>query len=296
VRRPIALHVVDGTIRFRDARNGTRHDIGGINLKLMLDDPAGAAGAVGTLAWQGLLFDISATARRGGQMTGAHGPTQVTLALVGPPIDATYEGMLTIGDDVATAGTVSIKRLAYNGWRLGPGSLGVDAGGGTTKLTLRDLELYGGRANGTVTLDTTGATRVVKTDLQLTGVAVQPLLKDASAVEWLDGTGTLNLALEALGLSEPELLQSLRGRVQLAVADGGVTGLDVDRALRELQRGRLDRLAPRRGDRTLFQTLSASFDIAEGIARNEDLKLVSTHVRLEGAGKIELRGDRYYSK
>ncbi|HEX5957046.1 MAG TPA: AsmA family protein, partial [Hyphomicrobiaceae bacterium] len=286
--RPITLHVVDGTVRFRDARNGTGHDIGGINLELMLDDPAGAARAVGTLTWLGLPFEFSATATPARETTGGRGAAQVTLALVGPRIDATYEGTLTIGEAVATTGTVSIKRLAYENWRLGPGSLGVDADAGIAKLTVRDLGLYGGRANGTVTLDMTGTTRAVKTDLHLTGIAVQPLLKDAAGVDWLDGTGTLNLALEALGLSEPELLQSLRGRVQLAVADGGVSGLDVDRSLRELQRGRLDRLAPRRGDRTLFQTLSASFDIAEGIAGNEDLKLVSTHVRLEGAGKIEL--------
>mgnify|MGYP000051735825 CR=1 FL=1 len=39
-----------------------------------------------------------------------------------------------------------------------------------------------------------------------------------------------------------------------------LTGIDIDRGLRALQRGRLDRLAPRHEDRTPFSELSGSFE------------------------------------
>jgi AsmA protein len=72
------------------------------------------------------------------------------------------------------------------------------------------------------------------------------------------------------------------------MADGALTGFDVERILRALQRGRLDRLAPRRDDRTPFSALTGTFDIAGGVAKTADLKLVSKQVELKGEGQIEL--------
>jgi AsmA protein len=139
-----------------------------------------------------------------------------------------------------------------------------------------------------VTFDATGPASVLSASLKLTGVSMSPLLRDVAAIGWIDGRGTVTLDLTGRGSSEQPIVETLQGKVEMAVTDGAITGLDIDKSLRALQRGRLDRLAPRRDDRTPFSELSGSFDIADGVARNHDLKLASANLQLSGEGTIEL--------
>jgi AsmA protein len=194
--------------------------------------------------------------------------------------------------DIAAEGVLALQRLAYQGLKIGPARFGVSADAGVIKLALRQAEMYGGRGDGSLTVDTTGPTPAVAARLKLAGVSLLPLLRDAGGVGWLDGRADVALDLKGKGQSERQIVETLQGQVALGVTEGAVTGIDIDKTMRALQRGRLDRLAPRREDRTPFSELTGSFDIANGIARNQDLKLVSTHVQLGGAGKIELAARR----
>jgi AsmA protein len=189
---------------------------------------------------------------------------------------------------VTAEGALSVARFNYGGVKIGPGELAVSVAAGTARLTLHEVHLYEGRGQGTLTLDATGETPALAASLKLAGLSVLPLLADTGGIAWIEGRATLGLELTAHGRSEQQIAETLRGKAQFAVAEGAVAGIDLDRSLRALQRGRLDRLAPRREDRTPFSELSGSFDIADGIAKNQDLKLVSAHLQLTGEGKVEL--------
>ena len=285
--RPLAVRVVDGTVRYRDARSGASYEIDALNASMTADNARGEVHLAGTFGWQGEAFRFSAAlpeaALRGERAA------QVALAVDGASIEASYEGTLALrGGDVSAEGTLTLARLAYKGLRIGPGSIALAVDAGVGRATLRDLELYGGRANGRLTLDTTRPAPSIVAGLKLADISVQPLLKDVADLTWIDGRGTVVLALTALGASERQILETLQGQVQLAVTDGGVSGIDVDKTLRALERGRFDRLEARSADRTPFSSLSGTFGISDGVARNSDLKLASTHVQLAGEGTIEL--------
>lgn len=288
--RPLAVEIVDGTLRYRDARSGASYEVGALNLGVAAESPDGAVRVAGSLAWQGEPVRLVATVS--GQALRGERPAQVALQLQGAPVDATYEGTLDLEGGVSADGTLSLTRLAYRDLAIGAGSLALSVNGAVAKATLRDLEIYGGHARGRLTLDLTGSAPSAAAGLKLTGVSLQPLLKDIAGLPWIDGRGTVELALSTLGAPQKQVLETLQGQVRLAVAEGSVTGIDVDKTLRALQRGRLDRLAPRRDDRTSFSTLSGSFTINDGIARSKDLRLVSAHVQLTGEGTIELPARR----
>ena len=283
--RPWAVRVVDGTIRYRDDRSGARHEIGNLNLDLAAEDRASPVTVNGTFAWQGEPWRLSGWASHE-LLQGRSG--LVAFKLAGAPVEAAYEGTLAVKGGVAADGTLSLGRLAYKGLKVGPSRLAIAVDAGVAKVTLQQVELYGGAGQGSLTVDTTGQTPAIAASLQLTGVTLMPLLGDAAGIGWIDGRGTVALDLAAQGRSEPQIVETLQGKVQVSVADGAVTGIDIDRSLRALQRGRMDRLAPRREDRTPFSALSGTFDIANGVAKNDDLKLVGANLQLSGAGTIEL--------
>jgi uncharacterized protein involved in outer membrane biogenesis len=276
--RPLLVRIVDGTVHYRDERSGTHREIGALSLDLRLansEDPVAVAGA---LAWEGVPF----------QFQGSVSPAQVAFKLEGAPLEASYEGTLTLKDGLAADGSLRLQRIAYKDLQFGPGVIGLSLHQGVAKLNLQELEAYGGRGAGTLSIDATGAKPAVAADLKLSGISLQPLLRAASGGAWLEGRGAITLALNTQGGSEAQLLEALQGQMQVAVTEGAVHGFDVDRAMRALQRARLDRLAPRRDDRTPFSGLNGTFQIANGIAKTQDLKLASSHVQLAGDGAIEL--------
>jgi uncharacterized protein involved in outer membrane biogenesis len=286
-RRPrsISVRVLDGTVRYRDERSGMTYAIGALDLDLRLDAPEAALAASGGVAWEGTPFRFSASA--------SHEPNAaVVIEIAGAPLKASYEGSLAVQGGVSAEGVLSVAHLAYKDVKLGPAKLALSVAAGAVRATLHDIALYGGRGQGSLALDTTGQAPALSASLKLADVSLLPLLKDAAGISWLDGRGAVTLALGSQGASERQIIEALQGQVQIAVADGAVTGFDVDRTVRALQRGRLDRLAPRREDRTPFSALTGSFDVAGGVAKTSDLKLVSTHVQLSGEGLIELAARR----
>jgi uncharacterized protein involved in outer membrane biogenesis len=279
--RPLLVQVEGGTVRFRDERSGTSYEIGAVDLVWTTAAPDAALSVAGGFAWDGVPFRFSVSA------AGKSSDT-VVIKLAGAPLDLTYEGSLAVQGGVAAEGSLSLAHLAYKEVKLGPARLALSVAAGASKVTLQDAALYSGRGQGSLTIDTTGATPALAANLKLTDLALLPLLKDAAGAAWLDGRATLDLAVKGQGATERQIVESLAGQLQLAMADGALTGFDVERILRALQRGRLDRLAPRRDDRTPFSALTGTFDIAGGVAKTADLKLVSKQVELKGEGQIEL--------
>lgn len=201
------------------------------------------------------------------------------------PIDL---ALLRLADaDVA----LSVGRLAYKDMTAGPGRLVLAAKGGAANITLETVELYGGRGKGVMTLDATGEVPVVSANLALVSVSMPGLLGDALGFEWLDGRGNVALAIAGQGRTERQIVEGLNGKLDLAVADGAMVGADVGKIIGRLQQGRLTNLTPTPGDRTPFAELAARFEIVNGVATSRNMRLVSTHVNLDGEGTFAL-GER----
>lgn len=285
-RGPMGIRVVDGTVRYRDDRSGASYEAGALDLNVNADGADGRAELSGALAWQGVPLRFAGTASPALILKGE--PGQVAVKLAGAPVEAAYEGTLVLRGGVSADGALLVERLNYKDVRIGPARLAVSVHDGVAQLTLQDAELYGGRGNGSLTLDGTRPAQAVAANLKLTGLSMLPLLTDVAGVTWFDGQGTLTLALNGQGSSERQIVETLQGQVQVSVAEGALAGIDIDKAVRALQRGRLGDLALRPEDRTPFSELVGTFDIVNGVAKSRDLKLVSTHVELKGEGLIEL--------
>jgi len=83
-------------------------------------------------------------------------------------------------------------------------------------------------------------------------------------------------------------VQSINGNGDFAISNGAVAGFNLGGALRELQEGNIPNIEASPSQKTDFSALTGSYVIADGVARNEDLKLAGPAVRATGSGTIDL--------
>ena len=183
---------------------------------------------------------------------------------------------------------LSADRLLYKDMKAGPVRLTLQLKDSVAKMTLQEMLLYEGRGRGLVTLDGSGQAPATTVNLVLEGIAAQPLLKDALGFEWLEGRSNIAVALAGQGVSERQITGTLNGKVDLATANGTIEGIDVSKILRGVEQGRFSGLRVAPGEKTQFSELAGTFNITNGVADNQDLRLVSPAVRITGAGSFNL--------
>jgi AsmA protein len=126
----------------------------------------------------------------------------------------------------------------------------------------------------------------------LDGIALGPLLEDLrEGVPRLIGNGSVNLALAASGATVGTLTSSLNGQGTIGLVDGAVRGIHVERIIRHAD-ARLRGEAPEddgEPNQTDFEEFSGSFDIVDGVIRNDDLVARSSLLLIQGQGSADLK-------
>ena len=88
--------------------------------------------------------------------------------------------------------------------------------------------------------------------------------------------------------------RQLNGTARLELRDGAIKGIDLAGAVRTVKSkfgGKDAEGTASQAEKTDFSELSATFDIKNGVAHNEDLSLKSPFIRVTGEGDVNL-GDR----
>lgn len=186
---------------------------------------------------------------------------------------------------------LSIGKLTIHDIKIGQSDVVLQLKDRVARTTLERIQLYNGSGRGVITLDATTTQPQLTTSLVFDNVAAAPLLKDAAGLDWLSGTGKMTIATTGNGASQRQLVGSLAGKASFAFTDGAISGFNVAKIVRGLGQGRLTGLSAAPTEKTDFSQLSASFDIAEGVATNKDLTLQSPLLRVSGDGRVML-GER----
>lgn len=185
-------------------------------------------------------------------------------------------------------GRFAIGRLVWQQMKAGQTQLAVALKDGVLKSTIAEADLYNGRARGLVSLDARQAESVVGINVTLEGAAVAALLKDAAGLDVMEGRGRLQMAVSAKGVSERDLVGTLAGRAELHLADGAVVGWSAAEMMQQMAQLQMPALDRRPGARTPFSELAGTFQIANGVARTQDLRFESRELRATGTGVINL--------
>lgn len=193
-------------------------------------------------------------------------------------------------------GAIRIGALQVSNLKLARLNAKINIAGGRLDVAPISLNLYQGSANGSLSLNAAGNRIAVKQ--HLTGVNINPLMKDLADKDLLEGRGNVALDITSHGDTVTAMKKALGGNASVNLKDGAIKGINLAQTLRDLK-GKLGAASGKRedttqqakaGDKTDFSELTASFKIANGVAHNDDLAMKSPFLRLSGAGDIDIGG------
>jgi len=171
-------------------------------------------------------------------------------------------------------------------------NIGLKAADGIATVSPFAANLYQGSMNGLLKVDARSTPSIsFKQDMK--GIAIGPLLVDAINNDMLDGKGTLNVDVTTSGNSVNALKKALAGKAAVNLVDGAIKGIDIPGTIRDIKSKvnvfkDKSSIGADQSKKTDFSELTASFDIKNGVAHNEDLAMKAPILRL---GKGDSRGD-----
>jgi len=187
------------------------------------------------------------------------------------PIDASALGLFD--------GTVTISANAIDTGSLqfGVSRLKVDIENSRAVATLQELNGYDGKITGQFVANNRNGLSVGG-KMSLVEMSLKPLLTDMVEIDRFTGSANGALAFLGSGNSLNRIINSLKGDGTLNVGQGTISGINLDK----LFRGTPD------GGTTVFDKMTASWTIADGIVSNSILLMDLPSVQAKGAGTIGL--------
>jgi AsmA protein len=183
---------------------------------------------------------------------------------------------------------MSAAELNIGDAHFAPAAIDAALGGGVFKAQFSHLGVYGGKADGELTVDVSGdnPNYVLRSDLA--GVRALPLLSSLADFDKIDGKMQARLALRSGGLSQRAIMAGLSGTASAVFQDGAIRDLNIAKMIRALTSGTLSGWQEGRDQTTDLTQLSASFRVEQGQATTTDLALAGPLVRMTGAGTVDV--------
>ncbi len=190
-------------------------------------------------------------------------------------------------------GSVKIGSLKFSNIRASKVKLEMKAANGRLDVAPHSANLYGGILAGSLALDAKG--NAVTLREKLSGIDINPLMKDAVNKDLIEGHGNVALDLTTRGATVGAMKRALAGSASVLLKDGAIKGINLAQTLREAKAQFSSRQnavqQAKQTDKTDFTELTASFKIAHGVAHNDDLSVKSPFLRLAGNGDIDIGND-----
>lgn len=187
-------------------------------------------------------------------------------------------------------GSINIGNLKASGISSKNIHITVSGDKGLVSLNPLKAQLYQGSYQGNVQLDARGKTLNISVDEKLTDVQVEPLLTALNGSSKISGTANAHVKLSGAGNNTDQIKQSLSGKGNFTFSDGALKGINIAHTIRKAKAAVTGQtLAADSADlKTNFSSFSGSFTANKGVINNQDLKMVSPLLRVNGAGKANL--------
>ncbi|NLR76924.1 AsmA family protein [Leeia aquatica] len=187
---------------------------------------------------------------------------------------------------------IRIGRLSKAPWVVNDLKLHFDAKPGNWRLDPFSAQLLEGQLQGSASARF-GAQPVLSLTHQFSGVSVGTLMKTVSGEDKVTGTGNLSGTLSMSGRTVPQWLASLNGNSKVRVQNGAIKGISIVDTVQKAQSS-INQLREKAkpeaksNAKTEFSDLSASFNIHNGVAQNDDLSMVGPLLKGSGKGHFNL--------
>ncbi|MFQ2770407.1 AsmA family protein [Aeromonas caviae] len=236
-------------------------------------------------SWLGQPARAAPAAATSGAAASAGAPAQTAAQAL-----STVEPDLTALKSVDLAGRLQLGSLRLKGLDLSAVDLQLALAGGQLTLKQFSAGVAGGQVTASGLLDARQQPARYQVHKRVQGVDVRPLLQTLAQTDLLEGKGDLEVEAQGSGLSEQALRSRMQGQVNLKLSDGALHGINLAEMIREARATLTGKGADQVKEvrKTDFSALTASFQIANGIARSDDIQLFAPALRVKGQGQTAL--------
>ena len=236
-------------------------------------------------AWLGQAAPAKAAATPAAPATGGDkgaAPAAKALSAVEPDLAALKRMDL--------AGRLQLGSLRVKGLDLSAVDLQLALAGGQLSLKQFSAAVAGGQVTASGVLDARQQPARYQVHKRVQGVDVRPLLQTQAQNDRLEGKGDLEVQVQGTGLSEQALRSQMQGKLSLRLSDGALHGINLAEMIREARATLTGKGADqvKEARKTDFSALTANFQIANGVARSDDIQLLAPALRVKGQGQSAL--------
>jgi AsmA protein len=263
----------------------TSADLKDVNLQM---DETTAKGSLGIadFASKALRFDLSVDridadrylpppSAAPAAKTGKEPPTEIPVAALR---NLNARGQLQVGEAV------------FAGIKFTKLRLGVNARDGKLRFNPSEAAMYGGQYRGDIGIDATTEVARVSLDEHLSGIDFAPLFRDLFKTKRVSGKGGANIKLSGAGRNTDDIVKTLAGNLDFAVADGAIEGTDLWYEIRRARALIKQQAVPERTgpERTAFSALRGTGAMQNGVLSNNDLDVSLQYLKVTGQGKVDV--------
>ncbi|WP_170346099.1 AsmA family protein [Ruegeria atlantica] len=175
---------------------------------------------------------------------------------------------------------LTANSIAVPGMTFGKSDLTLSLDRSRAVLDMHPATLFSGQLKGQVVANNRNGLSVGG-NVTATGIDLEQALTTMAGVKRLSGTAAGAFEFLGVGQSEDQIMRSLSGKGNLDVGPGVISGLDLDRLMGQ---------GTGSGGTTVFNSLTASFTIDQGVLTNSDLLMSLKNFRADGTGTVDLGG------
>jgi AsmA protein len=187
-------------------------------------------------------------------------------------------------------------RVSANRARLGRAEardigFSVLVAGGKAEISIAEARAFGGAIKARLSAEPSGAGYLVKASAGFTRMDSALLLGELFRSQRLSGETTGEFDFAGEGANVSQVLSSLRGTASMDLANGDIAGLDLEQALRRLEKRPLSIASEIRSGRTSFREAHLDLDLAGGMAniRGFEARGPGVDVTVTGSASIARR-------
>ena len=187
---------------------------------------------------------------------------------------------------------LSADRLDAYGGRLDNVAASALLKDGALTAEIVEATAYGGRLGGELHATCDNSALRLTARGKLDGADFGAI---ASDIGWLGltGNGAAELAIETVGRSPADLIAGLGGKASLTMAEGDLSAINLEEALRRSQRRPIDVAKDTRSGQTAFEQATVSVLIGQGIAHIVNGALIARGLRADLQGAVDLGGQSW---
>ena len=184
--------------------------------------------------------------------------------------------------------SLSAFQVRWSGAEFGPAEMSAILKEGKLQTAIQDASLYGGKASASITLDGTQDSPALQLALDAQAVKGEKFFEEFAGVNWLAGNTDLKVSLSVAGHNQQEMMSTLNGSFNIAVSDGEITGLNIVDMISKVGNALSDGWGEGLENLSSFDSATASFQIKDGVAQSNDVKVESSAFQISGGGEIDM--------